>query len=239
MKYVKGSPRSDEYEKLLIWEYFGFATEGYFVEVGAHHPKRLSQTWLLEKVGWKGILIEPLPEYCALLRRERPSAVICQVAVSAPGKTGVADFFVSSDLSTLDPKIRNLREQFGSVIQVDVTTVDNLLERETPSRVDFVSIDTEGTELDVLKGFDVSRYRPSLILLEDSVYTLDLHEHLLGQRYKLVRRTGINNWYIPREKPFHVPLAERARLFRKMRLGTPLRAWRFRRAAEETGTSGR
>lgn len=97
---MKESPYAEEYEKLLIWEYFGFATEGYFVEVGAHHPKRLSQTWLLEKVGWKGILIEPLPEYCSLLRRERPSSVVCQVAVSAPGKTGAADFFVSSDLST-------------------------------------------------------------------------------------------------------------------------------------------
>lgn len=229
IRYPKGAPDAETYEKLLVWEHFGFADAGFFVEVGAFHPKYLSQTWLLEKVGWKGILVEPLPAHCELLLRERSNSRVCQAAVGSPAGMREADFHVHSGHSTFAPNVREKGTSYEAVVKVNVTTLDALLEAEHPERVDFVSIDTEGTELDVLAGFDLGKYRPSLVLVEDSVYTLDLHRHFRRRGYKLIRRTGINNWYVPEERAVRVPLAERWRLFRKMRLGLPLRAWRFRR----------
>lgn len=229
IRYPNGTPDAEMYEKLLVWEHFGFADAGVFVEVGAFHPKYLSQTWLLEKVGWKGILVEPLPAHCELLRRERPNSRVCQAAVGSPSGTGAADFHVHSGHSTLAPNVREKQTAYETVVSVNVTTLDAILEAERPGRVDFVSIDTEGTELDVLAGFDLGKHRPSLVLVEDSVYTLDLHRHFRRSGYKLIRRTGINNWYVPEKRAVRVPLWGRWKLFRKMRLGLPLRAWRFRR----------
>jgi hypothetical protein len=85
------------YENFLTWEFFNFRTIGYFVEVGANDPKSGSQTWLLERVGWTGLLIEPLPDKFDILREERPKSQVLQVAVSAPEKVGEQLFYISSD----------------------------------------------------------------------------------------------------------------------------------------------
>src|SRR3972149_9937662 len=70
-------------EHSLIEEFFGKKRNGYYVEVGANHPRSGSQTWHLEELGWKGLLIEPLPEYCELLKKERKGTVV-QYACSSP-----------------------------------------------------------------------------------------------------------------------------------------------------------
>ena len=112
---------------------------------------------------------------------------------------------------------------FTQTIEVDLVTLDDLLRQAGAPQVDFLSIDVEGGELDVLGGFDLAKHRPELILLEDHVYDLRLHAHMRDRGYKLVRRTGSNNWYVPEETPFPVSFADRLRLFRKMHLATPLR----------------
>ena len=58
MRYTSGMS-AEIREKVQVWEFFGFAEEGYFVEVGANAPKNLSQTWFLERMGWEGVLVEP------------------------------------------------------------------------------------------------------------------------------------------------------------------------------------
>ena len=222
---------SDEMrEKLAVWEFFGCAEEGTYVEVGANDPKCLSQTYLLEKMGWRGVLVEPLPEFAAALRRDRPNSRVFEVAVSAPGKTGEADFHVAGTLSSLDQNSKDNSTEYDRVLRVRVVTLDSILEEAMIRKVDFLSVDTEGTEIDVFRGFDVRKYQPALILVEDVVDDLKLHRHLTSPPYgyRLVRRTGFNNWYVPADSPSRVPLFQRLRLFRKMYLGTPVRAVRFR-----------
>ena len=215
-------------EKAAVWEFFGFATEGYFVEVGANDPFSLSQTWLLERVGWRGVLVEPLPDKCEALRGERPNSRVYEVAVSSEGKTGEAEFFVKGALSSLERNIKDNRTAYDAIIRVKVVTLDSVLDDAKLPRVDFLSIDTEGTEYDVLKGFSGDRHRPSLIMVEDLALTLRVHALLRGMGYRLIRRTGFNNWYVPNESPVRVPVIQRVKLFRKMILGTPLRALKFR-----------
>ncbi len=229
MRFDRKSQRADVYEQALVWDFFGLSTEGFFVEVGANDPKNLSQTWLLERVGWRGILVEPLPEKCELLRAERPNSTVCPVAVSSEEKTGQADFHVLGEFSSLERNLNDNRLVYGSTIRVNVVTLDSVLNDAKVGRVDFLSIDTEGTEYDVLRGFDAGRYKPSLIMVEDLAYTLRLHDLLRSMRYRLVRRTGFNNWYVPDDSPLKVPLIQRLKLFRKMNLGAPLRARKFER----------
>src|SRR5580658_4563785 len=83
-------------EDLLLWKYFGGKLDGFFVEVGANHPTRCSQTWLFEKQGWKGILVEPIAENCRVLLRERPASIVFQCAVGAPEQRGRAQLNIAA-----------------------------------------------------------------------------------------------------------------------------------------------
>jgi len=228
--FGSGTKRQKEFlEKYLIWEFFDFSCEGRFLDVGAFHSKDSSQTWLLEKVGWKGILIEPQPENAEELSRNRPFSKVYQTAISRPGNEGESTFFVDSVFSTLLPSTRSHTKEFDHQITVQVTTLDKILEKEGNPGIDFLKIDVEGTELDCLKGFDIEKYRPKLIFVEDVFLNLDLHNTLVSKQYRLFRRTRYNNWYVPGDDERYPSFFERLKFFRKMVLGTPLRAWKFRR----------
>jgi hypothetical protein len=82
--------------------------------------------------------------------------------------------------------------------------------------------------LDVLSGFSLENVRPALVLMEDAVRNLDKHRYMTSHGYKLVKRTVLNNWYVPRETKFTMAtFGERMELFRKMYLATPIRQWRL------------
>src|SRR5690606_4819167 len=82
-------------------------------------------------------------------------------------------------------------------IEVPVRTLDDILaEAEAPSPLDLVSIDVEGHEVEVLRGFDFARWRPALILVEDHVGDLRTHRFLNASGYRLLRRVGNNGWYV-------------------------------------------
>ena len=222
----------EEYEKLMVWEYFGFSQDGFFIDIGANDPKILSQTWLLERMGWRGILIEPLAEKKEALIHERPHSKVYQVAVSSPDKVGEADFFVSDMMSSLQKNINDNSVTYQTTTRVKVVTLDSILEELQPPHIDFVSMDTEGTELDVFKGFDIKKWKPSLLLVEDIVLSLDVHKHLTRNGYILYRRTGLNSWYIPGSSARRPTLIDRIKLFRKYYLGTTWRRYKHNRKAK-------
>lgn len=211
----------------LIAEFFG-NRRGIFVEVGAYHPVVISQTWHLESRGWTGLLVEPIPEMAEMLRRER-SAQVAQVACGSPAQHGtharlrVLGVFTTIGKDFLDPGLTPDRIQ-----EVQVVTLDSLITEAGIARVDFLSIDVEGHEIQVLEGFALEHYRPSLILMEDFVLGRRRHRHMKRRGYRLVRRTHFNSWYVPRESDFRVSLFGRWQLFRKYTLGVPFRVVRRR-----------
>jgi FkbM family methyltransferase len=214
-------------ENFLIWDFFQRNTIGFFVEVGAHDPLVFSQTWLLERYGWKGILIEPQAACCEKLRQQRPNSTIFQVACTSPeGKKihGEAKLFLGDTASSLKPNMFDPSTTYRGVEIVKLMTLDEILEEVGfDKKLDFLSIDTEGSELEILHGFNIKKYNPTLILVEYHVYSLKLHNYLKDHGYKLVRRTKNNNWYIPKSVKFPVNTSERLALLRKMYLGTPFR----------------
>jgi FkbM family methyltransferase len=212
-------------EDKMVWNYFHQKRTGFFIEVGANEPTGNSQTYFLEQKGWEGILVEPQAACCERLRKARPRSKVFQVACGAPEQRGKAlfRFAAQSDRSALASLRPDEEVAFTHTAEVEVTTLDDLLVQTGNPKPDFVSIDVEGAELTVLKGFDLSRHQPDLILVEDYVFDLRLHSHLRSQKYKLVKRTGSNNWYVPEAARFPVSLGDRLQLFRKMHLATPLR----------------
>jgi len=214
-----------DHEMRLVGAFFG-SNKGYFVEVGANDPHG-SQTWLLEQSGWTGVLIEPLPDLAAKLRANRRARVF-SVACSSPENAGrELPFHVAGPHSSLDRKRMVPGAMLEKIINVPIRTLDSILvEAGSPTRFDFLSIDVEGHEIEVLRGFDIARWRPRLILLEDHVADLSKHRYLVAAGYRIIRRYENNGWYVPRESEVICQGPDRWEILRKYYLALPFRVLR-------------
>jgi FkbM family methyltransferase len=213
-------------ETRLVPEFFG-GGKGFFVEVGANDPHERSQTWHLEQAGWTGILIEPQPDLAAKLRAARTAKVFA-VACSSPENTGrTLPLHVAGPLSGLDRERMAPGAEPETIIAVPIRTLDSILdEARAPMPLDFVSIDVEGHEIEVLRGFDIARWRPRLILLEDHVADLSKHRFLTAAGYRIIRRYENNGWYVPRKAPEATQWQDRWEILRKYYLALPFRMLR-------------
>ncbi len=207
----------EELEQQVLADYL--PAKGFFVEVGAFHPIDFSQTFALEQRGWDGLLVEPIPAQAENLRRMRRARVF-EVACGGPAQHGrTQKMSIAGALSSL----RTVEDTSQQSVDVQVRTLDSLLAEANVERIDFLSVDVEGVELDVLAGLSFDKYRPNLILLEDFAERLDKHRFMRSRRYKRVRRTGNNSWYVPEEVPFPLSAFERWQLLRKYYLALPTR----------------
>jgi FkbM family methyltransferase len=221
------APLPHEEEERLVREFFGGAATGFFVEVGANHPTINSQTWHLEQAGWTGVLVEPQPDLAAFLVTQRKAQVFA-VACSAPDKAGqTLPLYVAGPMSSLNRGRMAPGAQPQYVLMVPARTLDDVLEEaEAPTPIDFVSIDVEGHEVDVLRGFDFDHWKPRLILLEDHVRNLKSHRFLRRAGYRLIRRAGFNGWYVAADSSIQPTWPERWEIIRKYYLALPFRMLR-------------
>jgi FkbM family methyltransferase len=216
-------------ESELVWQFFDGRTDGFFVDIGANDPQRGSQSWMLEERGWRGILIEPQARLCERLRLARPRSQVFQVACGAPGAPSEMTFHTAATPghSGLVKNLVDATTNYVGTEMVKVMTLDAVLAEAGNPTIDFVTMDVEGTQFDVLRGFDLRRHRPKLLLIEDHLYELKAHRYLVGAGYRLAKRTGLNNWYVPKESSFGpATITERLRLWKKVRANTPFRKMR-------------
>lgn len=179
------------------------------VEVGANDGITGSSSLHFERKGWRCVLIEPNPVLCARLRAER-TAFIFEGAASSTSGTATLMLAGGDDLShavsSIEPGSgKSIARQGFTVQPVTVTTarLDDILEQADvkPGDVAFVSIDVEGHEPEVLKGFTLSRWRPEILIIEDNslLFGNGLRASLAKDGYVPFRRTGVNDWYAPAE----------------------------------------
>ena len=212
----------DTAENALKEEFFGART-GYFVDVGANDPEDMSQTWHLERLGWRGVLVEPQPALAQKLKEQRQAQVFA-CACSSPDNAGkMLRLHAAGIHSSLNPDffVAGMRKE--DVIEVPARTLDDILEAaKAPTPIDFLSIDVENHEIEVLSGLTLTRWQPRLILIEDLALNLKLHHLLTSRGYKWVRRTGLNGWYVPAKSPTVSPFGH-WQFLRKHYLGVPFR----------------
>jgi len=151
----------------------GDKRNGFFVEIGAFDGKHLSNTYLLEKeYGWTGLLAEPNPLMAVSIRANR-TAPLCEMPVGQVSGQEVAMLFVDKNpqISAMEQHAFNdmhadLRRRHKSVRQKTIGLNDLLESYSAPRQIDFVSIDTEGSEPEILAGFDFDRYCVQLFAIE-------------------------------------------------------------------------
>lgn len=231
---------NEEYEKQQIRNFFANKVGGICVEVGAHDPISIcSQSWHLEvELNWYCILVEPHPELAQKARELRPNCIVYEFACTSPSLLDVESMQFNIPLDSNHQEItghagleQNADEhnyKFHKIINTKVNTLSNLLEESGIKTLDFLSVDVEGSEFNVLLGFDFQRYKPQLILLEDKHLYLKTHRLLKKNGYKLIRRLNRNGWYIPQEMPSpRVNLFETIKLFKRLYLSIWLRKWLY------------
>jgi len=151
----------------------------FFVEFGATNGISLSNTWLLEKkLGWQGILVEPAKVWHQDLRHNRNCIIDNRCLTAASG--GVASFSevngggLTAEYSTLTaiangPKETKAYQLNGNFINYDVDCIsltDLLDSHSAPRNIDYMSVDTEGSEFEILNAFDFQRYKVKLLTIE-------------------------------------------------------------------------
>jgi FkbM family methyltransferase len=164
-------------EDMWLWDLFEGKLDGRFIEVGAFDGHHLSVSYVFEAVGWTGVLIEPIPEAYEACRARRTASRVVHAALSKRGSTGIATLTHAPRDGTLSYLKTNpeheadvqRREGGGQRrIQVPLRTMDEVL-GDNPGQIDFVVIDVEGGEHDLLDGFSLDRYRPRVVMIEEGV----------------------------------------------------------------------
>jgi FkbM family methyltransferase len=145
---------------------------GYYVDVGAHHPVRFSNTFLFYKRGWQGINIDAMPGSMKKFNTIRPRDINIECGVAAQSGTLKYHRFNEPALNTFDPLEASRKNitpyQLIDTIEVSVQRLDELLDMYLPAKqvIDFMSVDVEGKDEEVLRSNDWGRYRPRFILAE-------------------------------------------------------------------------
>lgn len=149
-----------------ILEYVSEIENGFYIEAGSYDGVFQSNTkFLEEEYNWTGILIEPSPKTFLDLERNRPNNICvnkCLVSSTYPFNT-ITGSFDNGPMSSVN-NMRNIEN--AKMIEVKTTTLTKILDYYDVPKIDFFSLDVEGYELEVLKGLDMTRFRPTYMLIE-------------------------------------------------------------------------
>jgi len=175
--------------------------KGFYVDVGAHHPYRISNTMAFYKKGWKGINIEPNPGAMKWFNIFRRRDINLNMGVAATEGTLTYYRFNAPELNGFSRELSEARNQntphrIIGTVQVPVRRLDALLDEhlEVGQTIDFFSIDVEGFDLEVLQSNDWARYRPLYVLVEDlsqtdRVFDTPISDFLNEKGYRMVAKT--------------------------------------------------
>lgn len=208
---------AQRYEDLHLLRCFGKQAQGFYIDIGAGHPVYDNVSFAFYLRGWRGITVEPNPWLAQLSAAVRPRDHQVQSLVgSAPGEAAyylVERFHGLS--TTVASNAQAAQEEFGEAAQkltVPVTTLAALCERHAPAAIDFLKVDVEGAEPDVLTGNDWRRFRPKVVVVEAlaPITLAPAWEHweaiLTANGYGFAFFDSLNRYYVAQE---HSGLAER------------------------------
>jgi len=146
---------------------------GFYVDVGAHHPTRFSNTYLFYSLGWRGINLDAMPGSMDAVSRKRPRDINLELAVGeAEGPLTYHDFSepaLNTFSATLAGEYRKIPGvRLTRTIQIPCRRLDRVLRETLPpgTRIDFLSVDVEGLDLEVVRSNDWAAFRPEVVLVE-------------------------------------------------------------------------
>lgn len=164
---------SQEGEDMILKRLFENHQAGFYVDVGAHHPKRFSNTYYFYRKGWCGINIDAMPGSMNAFERARPKDINIEKPISDERQFLMYYAFNEPALNGFSKELSEQRDgQENYFIQftknIETATLEEILDRYLPKnqQIDFLSIDVEGLDFVVLKSNNFEKYKPKVILIE-------------------------------------------------------------------------
>jgi len=181
-----------------------------YLDIGAHHPRRLSNTYLFYTLGGSGVLIEPNHALASLISEARPRDLCLNVGLAGEPHGSVPFYVMRSDtLSTFSKReaermVSECGEEIVEVRAVEVRTPGSVLAEHFSDGLNLVSMDVEGLELEILEGFDLRQYRPEVFCIETISYAVDgegvkstaLAPFMASHGYRIYADTYINTIFV-------------------------------------------
>ena len=206
---------AQNFEDVILARVFGSRTDGFYVDVGAGDPVNLSVTKWFYDLGWSGINIEPNRSLFKKLSADRSRDVNLECGAGASRKRAQFMEMPIPELSSFDSRVHaSARERkiLGTNRTVPVVPLTEILDQYADERhIDFLKVDVEGWEREVLCGLDLEKYRPTVILVESTwpetrtESQSEWEDDLIAARYTFVYFDGINRFYLANE---HLHLKE-------------------------------
>ncbi|MBK7872675.1 MAG: FkbM family methyltransferase [Saprospiraceae bacterium] len=199
----------------ILQFYFNYKKEGFYIDVGCHHPIEVSNTFKLYCEGWRGINIDANPDLIKKFKRIRKRDISITAAVSDEKKE--VTFYEFSEYggggNTIDEEfVKDRRAGMRTVATRKMTTrtLNDLLEECNigDQKIDFLSIDVEGHDFKVLKSINLSKYRPSLIIIEMHDFNIEeynkheIFRYLNEHHYKMIGFVTMNGFFVDEAENF-------------------------------------
>lgn len=176
-RHQKSYSQDGEDVVLAAWYHGRKRYKGFFVDVGAHHPVRFSNTWMFYRRGWRGINMDPTPGSMRPFRFFRSGDVNLEIGIGGQPTQLTFYCFNEPALNTFDETLAKQRDtgkpyRIIKTVSIPVKPLGQVLDQYLPpgQPIDFFTIDVEGLDLEVLKSNDWTKYRPEFVLVEDAEF---------------------------------------------------------------------
>lgn len=160
---------SQEGEDLILSKLFEEIEKGFFIDIGAHHPIRFSNTYKLYLKGWRGINIDAMPHSMDLFKKYRKEDINIEIPIAKISKIMPFYTFNEPALNTFSEELAKERGEAKKVYNLEAKPLSTILDKYMPKdiqKIDFMSIDVEGLDFEVLESNDWGKYKPTVILIE-------------------------------------------------------------------------
>ena len=193
---------SQEGEDMILRRLFENQATGFYVDVGAHHPQRFSNTYFFYKKGWRGINIDAMPNSMSLFNKIRARDINIEKPVSKKKQVLTYYAFNEPALNGFSKELSEERNGKGNYFikftkDIETVTLEEMLDNNLPKnqQIDFLSIDVEGLDFMVLKSNNFDKYKPKVILIEilgnslEEVGESEITKYLMQHEYSLYSKT--------------------------------------------------
>lgn len=195
---------AQEGEDLIVDRLLGHKNNGFYVDIGAHHPYRFSNTYFFYKKGWRGINVDAMPGSMQYFNELRPEDTNVEVGIGKEKMTSTFFIFNEPALNTFSEEEAKKKDGLNGYALIDrqvieIEPVHAILDKYLPQEqtIDFMSVDVEGKDLEVLSSNNWEKYRPRFLLvedlqrmvIEDIVTKSELHNYLADIQYQLVAKS--------------------------------------------------
>lgn len=210
-RHLRGS-FSQKGEDLFIDTYFNHKKKGFYIDIGAFHPSRYNNTNFFYDRGWSGMNIEPTPSRIKLFINDRPRDINVNIGIGSKSGKFIFYEFDSEALSTFSKEETSSLMQVGYKLKkktkIQMYRLEEVMRKYVKSDIDFMTVDTEGLDMEVLKSNNWKKYRPKLLCIETIDFIDQLTNHgneldrknlisvyLLSQGYEELYSNGLNTIY--------------------------------------------